>query len=423
MIRIGVVGLLLATVSQCCSGAIVRSKPSEEKLVGKPVEKNEIPKHLRSPLHVKVPEAPKVSLPKPPNGHPGTAKKAKAEEAAPVHTVLARRSKPSTEKLVGKPVEKNEIPKHLRSPLHVKVPEAPKVSLPKPPNGHPGTAKNAKIVEAAPVHTVLAKGSSQANSTAATNSTVESNTTQAACLSRVYTCTPAIGKVFALYYSTMSGEKVTQIEARDYKVLSAPPPDSVVFHPTQAISLKRGDNCPFRLKSHTTVMSDWRKWNLRLAEVAICERSVWGNPCGPNAKGCEIEMFAPLPYNSDEEQYIGAGMALTAQSFLCAQRKEAWQQSACAITRNKAAIGAGLTKTAGGIKLKPIPGVWTDLKMDATSGLRFSEAVFAAANEPDYKSSKHYESLSDPLAHSRTPPQASFCDNLSCLVAKFMPNA
>jgi hypothetical protein len=277
-------------------------------------------------------------------------------------------------------------------------------------------------VEAAPVHTILAKSSSQANSTAATNSTVESNTSQDACLSRVYTCSPEIGKVFALYYSTMSGQKVTQIEAREYNVLSEPPPDSVVFHPTLGISLQRGKNCPFRLNSHTSVMSDMRKWNLRLAEVAICERSVWGNPCGPNAKGCEIEMFAPLPYNSDEEQYIGAGMALTAQSLLCAQRKEAYQQSECALTRNEAAIGAGLMKSADGIKLKPIPGVWTDLKMDATSGLRFSEAVFAEANKPDYHSSNHYESLSDPLAHSRTPPQASFCDDLSCLVHKFMEN-
>jgi hypothetical protein len=330
------------------------------------------------------------------------------------------RSKPSTEKPVEKSADPNEIPKHLRSPLHVKVPEAPKVSLPKPPNGHPGTAQNAKAVEAAPVHTVLAKGSSQANSTVVTNSTVESNASQAACLSRVYTCAPAIGKVFALYYSTTSGEKVTQIEARNYKELSAPPPDSVVFHPTQGISLKRGENCPFMLKPHTTVMSDMRKWNLRLAEVAICERSVWGNPCGPTAKGCEIEMFAPLPYNSDEEQYIGAGMALTAQSLLCAQRKEAWEQDACALTRNRAALGAGLMKSADGIKLKPIPGVWTDLKMDATSALSFSEAVFAKANEPDYLSSKHHESLSDPLAHSRTPPEAAFCDDLSCLVTKFM---
>merc|ERR1719277_2141796 len=189
---------------------------------------------------------------------------------------------------------------------------------------------------------------------------VESNSSQAACLSRVYTCSPAIGKVFALYYSTMSGQKVTQIEARNYKGLSAPPPDSVVFHPTEGISLQRGPNCPLRLNPHTSVMSDMRKWNLRLAEVAICERSVWGNPCGPDAKGCEIEMFAPLPYNDNEEEYIGAGMALTAQSLLCAQRKKAWQQDACALTRNKAAIAAGLLKSANGIKLKKIPGAWTD---------------------------------------------------------------
>jgi len=35
-----------------------------------------------------------------------------------------------------------KIPEHLRSPEHVKVPKKTAVALPKPPNGHPGTASN-----------------------------------------------------------------------------------------------------------------------------------------------------------------------------------------------------------------------------------------------------------------------------------------
>jgi len=68
----------------------------------------EIPKNLRSPEHVKVPTKPTVGLPKPPNGHPGTA--------------LAK-SAPAV-KVVAEPV---------------KVPDAPKKGLPTP-HGHPQAA-------------------------------------------------------------------------------------------------------------------------------------------------------------------------------------------------------------------------------------------------------------------------------------------
>lgn len=287
------------------------------------------------------------------------------------------------------------------------------------------------------VHTVLAKSSSQAilnkstaaksssdivaNASLVANATADSNGT-AGYPFRLSSYQPAIGKVFALYYSTMSGQKVTQIEARGYTALSAPPSDPVVFDPVTGASLARG-NCKLRLKSHTTVMSDTRKYNLRMAEVAVCEQ-FFGSPCGGEkdgspAKGCEIEMFAPLPYSGDQEKYIGAGMALTAHSLLCAERTEVWRRDSCALVRNEAAIAAGLQQSGSGIKLRPIPGEWTDLKMDATYELGFSEAVFSSANKADYEESNHYQNKDDVLAYSRKPPEAAFCEDLSCLIAKF----
>jgi len=276
----------------------------------------------------------------------------------------------------------------------------------------------AQPLEAPLIHTVLAKSSSQAialaNASAGANATVDSNGTQPF---RVGSYPPAIGKVFALYYSTMSGQKVTQIEARKYKSLPAAPSDPPAFDPATSVSLARGD-CKLRLKSHLGAMSAQRKYNLRLAEVAVCEQ-FFGNPCGEGAKGCEIEMFAPLPYSGDQEKYIAAGMALTAHSLLCAQRTAAWQQDSCAIVRNKAAIAAGLQQSGGGIKLRPIPGVWTDLKLDATYELGFKEAVFASSNKGDYEQSSHAEKKHDVLAWDREPPDAKFCPDLACLIGKF----
>jgi len=283
----------------------------------------------------------------------------------------------------------------------------------------------APVVSAPVVHTSLAKSSSQAvtnKSSADANFTAASVSNESASANgtqpfRLSSYTPAIGKVFALYYSTMSGQKVTQIEARYYNALAQPPSDPVVFDPATGQALARGD-CKLRLKSHTAVMSDMRKYNLRMAEVAVCQQ-FFGNPCGGTAKGCEIEMFAPLPYSSDQEKYIGAGMALTAHSVLCAQNKEAWQRDSCAIIRNKAAIAAGLQQSGTSITLRPIPGEWTDLKLDATYELGFKEAVFATSNEADYHESTHYEKKHDPLAWQRAPPEPVFCSDLACLIAKF----
>jgi len=71
-----------------------------------------IPKHLRSPVHVPVPKATAVGLPKPPGGHPGTA----LAKSAPT-------SKKATE--LAKPV---------------KIPEATTVNMPTP-HGHPDAAE------------------------------------------------------------------------------------------------------------------------------------------------------------------------------------------------------------------------------------------------------------------------------------------
>jgi len=274
----------------------------------------------------------------------------------------------------------------------------------------------ARVVKAPVLHTVLAKAASdtETNATLQANATSSSNNTG---VFRLADYGPAIGKVFALYYSTVSGQKATQIEARNYKALAQAPSDPVVFNPETGQTLAQVKGCNLRLKS-VNYLTDWRKYNMRMAEVAVCERS-FGSPCGANAKGCEIELFAPLPYDSKQEPYIGAGMALTVNSLLCKQRTESWKQASCNLERNKAAIAAGLQQTSSGIALKPINGALTDLKMDATYELAFQEAVFADANRQHYEESDHYEKKDDVLAWSRTPPTASFCKDLSCLVAKF----
>jgi len=267
-----------------------------------------------------------------------------------------------------------------------------------------------------PMHTVLAKASSDTSTNASSEVNATANSNGTSYPFRAASHGPAVGKVFALYFSTMSGQKVSQIWARNYKALPAAPSDPAVFDPETGAQLARG-KCNLRLTS-ANYAAGQRKYNLRLAEVAVCEQ-FFGSPCGPGAKGCEIEIMAPLPYDGQQEKYIGAGMALTAHSLLCAQRTETWRRDSCAIIRDKAAIAAGLMRTSSGIKLRPIPGEWTDLKMDAAWELQFKEAVFSSANKGHYEESTHNEKRHDVLAWPRTPSQAAFCEGLACLVQKF----
>jgi len=228
---------------------------------------------------------------------------------------------------------------------------------------------------------------------------------------------PAIGKVFVFYYSTYSSQKATLMEARSYKALSEVPADSgyIFDGPTM---LPRG-NCPLKLTSQTNYPPDQRTANLRLAELAVCE-VFYGKPCAGSDKACHIEIFAPLPYSGDQEPYIAAGMALVAHSLLCAERKsDPWAREACKIEASRAGISAGLQRTASGIKLRPLPGVWVDMKLDACYELRFRETVFAAPNRDDYADSRNYRTKHNVTAWQRYPPEAAFCSDLNCLINKF----
>lgn len=228
---------------------------------------------------------------------------------------------------------------------------------------------------------------------------------------------PEVGKVFVFYYSHTSGELATQVEVRNFKTLDkAPPSDPAVWEPSSGRLVERG-SCNLRLTPHVSLPSDMRKTNLRLAELAVCQ-AFFGDPCH-GAPGCEMEIWAPLPYSNDQEPYIGAGMALVAHSMLCTLRVEQWQRDSCAIQQSVAAISAGLHLEGTKVMLRPLPSPWVDLKLDACYSLGFREAVFASPNRGHYLDGEHYATKHDVLAWPTTPPEAVFCPDLHCLVQRF----
>lgn len=229
---------------------------------------------------------------------------------------------------------------------------------------------------------------------------------------------PEIGKVFGFYYTTYSGEKVTPVEARSYKALAEVPSNSsYVFDPKNGTILKQ-DSCPLKLTSQTRHPTKQRQANLRLAELAVCD-FFGGNPCAHGDTACHVEIFAPCPYSEDQEPYVGAALALVAQSLLCAEQADTLGKEACKIHRSKAGLSAGLRHTASGIELRPLPKPWVDMKLDACYELGFRDVVFASANEQDYLDGKHHETKDNVLAWQRHPPNAIFCQDLACLVRKF----
>lgn len=229
----------------------------------------------------------------------------------------------------------------------------------------------------------------------------------------------AIGKVFAIYHSHTSGQDVTSVEASNYNALSAAPSDDeLILEPQTLKPLPRGQ-CTLRLKAHVSP-SDERKANIRLAELAVCAAYA-GQPCRSGDAGCELDIWAPLPYNNAEEASLGAAMALAAHSALCgAAHTESWQSDSCKIVRDKTAVSAGLQKELGSnsVTLRSFPGPWVDKKLDSCYILGFTGAVFADGNRQSYLSSQNFAKKDDVLHWTRAPPKVEFCSDLHCLVQK-----
>jgi len=227
----------------------------------------------------------------------------------------------------------------------------------------------------------------------------------------------AVGKAFALYYSSFSGEKVTSVEARAYHSLNATPASPDVFDPDSAMLLSRG-SCPLQLLSQTNYPSAHHNASLRLAEMAVC-MAMSDMPCKAGDVGCKVEVLAPLPYADHDEPYLAATIALVVKSFLCSEHSGAAEQDACMVHhRSDTAIAAGLQVVAGKVELKPIPGEWVELKLDACYELGFKKAVFAAGNQADFEETPYYSP--DVLSFQHTPPEAVFCQDLACLESAMM---
>mmetsp|Transcript_119718 Transcript_119718/g.211631 ORF Transcript_119718/g.211631 Transcript_119718/m.211631 type:complete len:313 (+) Transcript_119718:39-977(+) len=275
---------------------------------------------------------------------------------------------------------------------------------------------------AAPLHSALAHGHTVNRTKAGVDSgsLLNSSKVNASVPFSLHDYPPAIGKVFAIYYSHSSNQDVTSVEARDYQSLStAPADDEIILEPQTMKSLPRGQ-CPLRLNAHIGSPSAERKANLRLAELAVCE-AYGGQPCGANDAGCELDIWAPLPDNNAEEASLGAAIALAAHSALCgAVHTETWQSGTCKIVRDKTALSAGLQKQLGSssVTLRSFPGPWVDKKLDSCYVLGFKGAVFADGNRASYLSSQNYALKDDVLHWSRAPPAVQFCSDLSCLVQK-----
>jgi len=223
---------------------------------------------------------------------------------------------------------------------------------------------------------------------------------------------PAVGKAFALYYSSYSGEKVTSVEARAYRSLNATSSSADVFEPESGALLSKGA-CPLTIVSQTNYPSDHHKAALRLAELAVCEVMV-ETPCKEGDSHCEVEVLAPLPYSNDQEPYLAATLALVVNSFLCAEQRSDMEAPACTLQRRSdTAIAAGLQIVDGAVVLKPLPNAWVELKLDACYELGFKRAILAVDNEGAYEETPYYSP--DVLAFQHTPPEAVFCRDLPCL--------
>eukprot|EP00927_Polykrikos_kofoidii_P013378 TRINITY_DN1582_c0_g1_i1.p1 TRINITY_DN1582_c0_g1~~TRINITY_DN1582_c0_g1_i1.p1 ORF type:complete len:333 (+),score=41.46 TRINITY_DN1582_c0_g1_i1:46-1044(+) len=243
-----------------------------------------------------------------------------------------------------------------------------------------------------------------------------------------YSCekSAAVGKVCSLYYSSLSDEQITSVEAQnEYKPASR---GGVVWH---GASILPEPSCALQLRPLTPSPSDTRRANFRLAELAICELLARRDPgvkhppvpqCGATeAQVCELQVSAPLSTSDElQEPYVAAAVALAAYSKICALFSPG-EEYKCQVHRGDWAVTAGLQLRDGGVVLTgfQIEGL-LDLKLDYAYGLFLKDVVIAADSKPIYEQTEFHRNLPDVLKWDHTPPSVSFCDDLSCLVHKFI---
>jgi len=240
-----------------------------------------------------------------------------------------------------------------------------------------------------------------------------------------YPCPPvrtdaAVGQVFSLYYSDGCGEQVSLVQALDsYEPASRP---EYVWH---GATLLPKPSCALQLRSQSNYPQPNRKANLRLAELAVCELFGSALPsCGAtDNQVCELMIKAPIPSSDDlQEPTVGAAIALVAYSQLCAMSQNStYEHYKCQIHGSEQAVCAGLQLQGGHVHFKGLetPGL-LDLKLHDAYMLRLKDVTLAAESSDQYTKTEDYKNRPDVLSWSHYPPKIDFCQDLSCLVNKFI---
>lgn len=232
---------------------------------------------------------------------------------------------------------------------------------------------------------------------------------------------PAVGKVWALYYSDAGGgHKATAVEAPDHFPYRRGTSAGDVWHGN---SLLPSPSCQLRLVSQTRYPTANRKANLRLAEIAVCDYMGSVPSCGGSGSDpCELKIKAPLPASDDlQEPHIGAAIALAAYSRLCALGRSEYEQEGCRVHLGEVGVSGGLELAGDSVRIAKLPSSgFIDLKMDAAYELGFAKVLLPAASEDDFSETQFSANSTDVLKWSRTPPEVDFCGDLGCLVSKLI---
>lgn len=248
---------------------------------------------------------------------------------------------------------------------------------------------------------------------------------------------PVVGKVSGLFCSDYLCDKASSVEAltkaEGYPYQADTRPSDNVYDPTSTPArLLPLPTCELQITTQSGYISDMRKANMRLVEIAVCEQLARRSHALPNcnqssSEVCTLTLRMHVPADLDrQEAHLAAPMALAAYSEICALGWHKDNPKRCAIQHSilnqvgqstTAAVGGGLAYSNGHVFLRKVPGPgWIDLKMNAASQLGLSDVILPEASWDDFEQTNFYEK------QSRSPPTASFCQDLACLIEMLMPS-
>lgn len=198
---------------------------------------------------------------------------------------------------------------------------------------------------------------------------------------------PEVGACPCIYYNSYEDSYISKVLAYELAPVTEAEPD-----PEVALGLPPRGSCWLVLQTGVNTKTMQDRYNLRIAELSICEVVSKPSTCGD--KLCKIDMRVPYPNNEDDRDNIASCIALAAYSKLQGHP----------VLQDVGVVG-GMVRSGGNTvtlsRFTEVPGILT-MKLDYAYTAYFSKVLIPKEDESMYHETEYYTRRHDKLFLDRS---------------------